>query len=446
MSWSDVGCTDPVGNDAAEFERLAGCWRTASDTARSLSITFDGIVADSRTIGFEGKAAVAFQQIVAESADVLKDVPEVCGQLASVLSAHARELRRLRAEADAALARARTAWNDRSQSNSAANQAHGRAERIRRQIRSLQCYPPEQVAAQVQTLRYNLGVEERNASNHEYNATVAGRRLSRELENRSAYERDVSRRDLTTEQIIRNLDLRSLKDPNTLEQLGAAIGNAFQIVQDIGGALIAGANRVLWVAREVLDIISMALTMTMVVLAVAVLIFPPLGVALAPALAALALATAVAAGLKLGATTILVATRATNPYNPGQQLGVVDLALDGVDAGLALLGFGAARKARMAINLLPHAAPVAREVGRKVIIGAARDTVVVKGFEAVNNVTRPQSGATALSRLSYGSEPDQSRPATTCLRRQTSAVRSLNRGLVAPCRPRLLPCGVGGGL
>lgn len=447
MSWAEVDRCDPVSNDAGEFERLAQGWRTAADTARSLSLTFDGIVQDTSTVRFEGQTADVFQQIVADNAAVLKDVPDVCGDLASLLSRHASEMRALRSQADSALARARTAWNDKSRSHAAANQAHGRAELVRQQIRSLQGYPPEQVALPMERLRYNLSVEERTAANHEYDAQTATQRLQREYTNRDAYERDENALDKATANAIRHLDLRSLKDPNLLQQLSQRVADELaQFLADPLGyvdrkleALERLAEKGLWLLRDALDLVGQILAIAMLV----ALVVPGLQFALGP-LAAVAAVIAVA---KAASTLVLVVIGSKNP-STGEQLGLVDLGVDALMAAVSVTGVSGAYKAGANLTRLGNSV-----AGQKLFIrqgieageGFVLDTVVGWNASLARRFGPGEfGGSDAASRFIFGSSGDAPTSQANCVRRQAAAIESRNRGLSAPCRPVLVPCAVGG--
>lgn len=450
MSWAEVDRVDPVSSDAGEFERLARGWRTAADTARSLSMTFDGIVRDTGTIGFEGQSADAFQQIVEENSKVLADVPAVCGDLASLLARHASELSRLRASADAALARARAAWGDRYASETAANRAHGRAERVRRQIRSLQGYPPEQVAPQMQTLRYNLSVEERSAANHEYDAVTAGQRLLREYTNRDSYETTADSLDRATAEAIRRLDLRSLKDPNAVMQFlldpGGAIGQWLS-ESAVGRWLAENGEALLWALRDALETVSTILSVAIVVLAAVSLVFPPAGAVLG----VLVTCATVVAVAKAATSGILFLSRSSEP-GTGRQIGALDFGMDVFGAVTAVAGAnafagpaGRLMASASKTGLLPEMTAVMKVVIvprlTKSLVG---DVATDASVGIVNNIGQAAFGDGAASRSIFGSDGDHPTPQASCVRRQTSAIENRDRGLSAPCRPVVVPCAVGG--
>jgi hypothetical protein len=434
MSWAEVDRHEPVTGAASEFDRVASRWRTASDTSRSLALTFQGIVSDTGTMRFEGRTADAFQAIVKESADVLDDMPRVCSDVAWVLAEHARAVRQLHQEADAALARARTAWHDQRRSSTAANDASGRAEHIRRQIRSLQCYPPEQVSSQMQRLNYNLSIEQRAVSNHKWNAETAARRLNQEYQNRDGYERREESINRQTAQALRNLDLRSLKDPTgAWHTLVRAVEFVLALPQVVARELVTAIGEgVLWELRAALDTIGNVLSGLMVVVAVATALCPYV----APALVAVAVMAASVAVIKATTTLVLFAAGSADPAS-GRRLNRLDLGMDFIGAALAFTG--ARSTAVVANTALRNMGPglvrgwiaqnrigleVARRLRNEVIKDVLRyDVPLVIGSEVYDRVATPPRGAP--------------------LARQTAAVRRADRGLSSSCRPVLASAGGG---
>jgi hypothetical protein len=405
-----------------------------------LALAFQGIVSDTSTMRFQGRTADAFQDIVKESADVLDDMPQVCGDVAWVLAEHARAVRQLHQEADAALARARTAWHDQRRSSTAANDASGRAEHIRRQIRSLQGYPPEQVSSQMQRLHYNLSIEQRAASNHKWNAETAARRLNQEYQNRDGYERREESINRHTAQALRNLDLRSLKDPSLWEQFRAGLDH---FLSDPEAFINEWIDRSLLWLREALDVVMDVVTFVAFALAIAALFVPGLQfIVLGVALIGLGLSLA-----KLGSTLALAERGVINPES-GRAFGETELWEGAIDVGLATLSVVSAGFA----TVLP-AKPLPRgtiSVSKAIASEGARSLLSNSPGMIVDGM-RGKLGWSSISEISgavhtVSAVDDVARvtnPAYSVVSREIERVRSNDRRASRAVVCHLLPVGSG---
>lgn len=147
MSWTDIKAEgEPVRGNVLEFEKSVEYWRSSQVAASELRAEFWSIVNGGTAVGLKGVAADAFANIVKETQSVLDDVPEVFGSMRTVLETHLTQLKNLKDEADAALARAKVAQAERESATRLQSEAAARVAALKKQITEVQSLPPEQEA------------------------------------------------------------------------------------------------------------------------------------------------------------------------------------------------------------------------------------------------------------------------------------------------------------
>ena len=133
----------PVRGEPSEFRTTARFFSTLAEQTRSIVDEFARFADDGQASGsLEGETGKAFGDFIEEVDNSLSELPEVSGNAAEIFEQHVEELSRLRewAEtgADSALARARTAWNTKTDLEGDAVQLRRSQDAIMRQIDSVE--------------------------------------------------------------------------------------------------------------------------------------------------------------------------------------------------------------------------------------------------------------------------------------------------------------------
>ena len=129
----------PVRGEPSEFRTTARFFSTLAEQTRSIVDEFARFADDGQASGsLEGETGKAFGDFIEEVDSSLSELPEVSGNAADIFEQHVEELSRLRewAEtgADSALARARTAWDLKTDLEADAVQLRRSHDAIMRQI------------------------------------------------------------------------------------------------------------------------------------------------------------------------------------------------------------------------------------------------------------------------------------------------------------------------
>lgn len=135
-SWQTIGKPhDPILGQPTNFETLETQFTNMRSSIGAANGQLQGIrFGDGK---FEGEAASAFKQQLADIDNYLDDLGDVCHQIENVLDSHATQLRRLRQEADNALARAQTRWNQKQAAEADRDAAFRRVNSLQYQIDSV---------------------------------------------------------------------------------------------------------------------------------------------------------------------------------------------------------------------------------------------------------------------------------------------------------------------
>lgn len=367
MSWSEVGVAeDPVRGDAAAFTAAAVRWKAVHESATMVQSEFRGIVSGHVMVGFEGRAAEQFSKVVGEIQYVLDDLPLVSEKFRSALDDHRIKLEALRQEADHALARAKVAKAECATSSAAHASCVARTASLQKQIDQLRAAPePDETQVLNVDRLLQSATQERNRRFHATSALEA--QLASEVKKWGELRSREDGINRETAARLESIDLLRLRDPNWIkQQLDAFGGFMGELVTDLwksGAALLRGdMDAALFHLRDALDKLLTILSVVSLILDVVaiVLVMTGIGLPLAAALFAvsrgLRLATLVIAAVNMRAGIALVASGSRHPET-GERLGIVDLAFDGLQVGLAALGARGAKTISMQ-------GPVKYNVGR----------------------------------------------------------------------------------
>jgi hypothetical protein len=350
VSWTELGFEgEPVRGNVDAFVSATAKWKTVNQSAIAVQSEFHNIVAGHVTVGFEGRAAEQFAKVVEEIQGVLDGLPTVSESIRSALDTHRVKLEALRRESDQALARAKVAKAECANASAAQTNSEARAASLKKQIDQLRNVPEPDDAHILSVERlFWSATQERNQRR---NATVALQaQVDEQLKKWGELRTSEDSINKQTASNLRSIDLVALRDPGWIEQqLEAFAGFMGELGSDLwqaGAAFARGdVDAALFHLRDAIDKFLIILNVVGLILDVVAVVLAVTGVGLP--LAALLfgiskgirLATLVLAGIKLNAGAVLVGRGASHP-DTGAKLGLVDLAFDGVEVGLAALGAG----------------------------------------------------------------------------------------------------------
>lgn len=341
-SWMEVtGRPDPIEGDVDDFDFARGYWMTAATDADHVLADFDSIVGGRGPL--EGKAAAALESILVETKTVLSDVPAVCRSLERVMAVHQNRLTSLRNAADRALARATTAWEQRSNEQANASRHESTASYLRSQIESLRSADPENT--QITSYESQLRSAENSASTSAQNAASHQATIDAAVKTAEELEGDERELNKETARKLREVDLKSLKDLNALQRAWNAttsfVGDLVENIGDLVDALSNGDfERALWELRDICDQLSTVITAVAAIVALAVLVVVSGGAALA-VIAVMAKVALVVASVKFASSVALFTADSVHPET-GQKITPVDLAFDAASVAMAYGGMKAA--------------------------------------------------------------------------------------------------------
>jgi hypothetical protein len=317
----------PVRGEPSEFRTTARFFSTLAEQTRSIVDEFARFADDGQASGsLEGETGKAFGDFIEEVDSSLSELPEVSGTAADIFEQHVEELSRLRewAEtgADSALARARTAWDLKTDLEADAVQLRRSHDAIMRQIDQVDASDDGTGASDPE--RSNLDdARGRNADSlrqtergiGEQERILAG--IRSEWSDIRAAER---RLDDKTVSELDDIRLGDLEDPGFWDKI---VSGAFDLMITLGTIAIGvmcplvglylmyGGDwaAMLWDLKEVLDVV--------LVVAGVVALFFPLTAPFVIAIAALSV-------LALAVSATLYATQAPNPQT-GETVGLGDV-------------------------------------------------------------------------------------------------------------------------
>ena len=317
----------PVRGEPSEFRTTARFFSTLAEQTRSIVDEFARFADDGQASGsLEGETGKAFGDFIEEVDSSLSELPEVSGNAADIFEQHVEELSRLRewAEtgADSALARARTAWNTKTDLEGDAVQLRRSHDAIMRQIDQVDASDDGTGASDPE--RSNLDdARGRNADSlrlTEQGIAEQERILARIRSEWSDIRAAERRLDDKTISDLDDIRLGDLEDPGFWDKI---VSGAFDLMITLGTIAIGvmcplvglymlyGGDwaAMLWDLKEILDVV--------LVVAGVVALFFPLTAPFVIAIAALSL-------LALAVTATLYATQAPNPQT-GETVGLGDV-------------------------------------------------------------------------------------------------------------------------
>ncbi|WP_419552122.1 hypothetical protein [Candidatus Poriferisodalis sp.] len=259
FSWKTLGKDDPlICGSPAQFGDVANTFTRIADQCGYLGDEL-GTIRFGQNEGFTGQASSAFHVAIGECAEALHAVPSVSLNISDIFSDHQRNLEALHQAAESALARARTNWNRKLETESDIG-THGQSLRaIAQQISALEGIPT--ASAGLQQLRsrqaHVAGLLDDARS---------GLRTANDLVQDSAREWDTLRNqeeDLNehTSGRLGAVELWALKDPwhehfqRTWQTLTVVWEAISELVVDLAAALYTVLNYIL----DVLDFVGIFL-------------------------------------------------------------------------------------------------------------------------------------------------------------------------------------------
>jgi hypothetical protein len=343
--WQNILNSEWTRGNVSNFEYVATKWETIHYNSSVLSSEFTKFNTSVVQGVFVGKAATTFSTLVSDCNEIIRDLPTVSNDIASVLRNHANQLAGYQREARAALARAKTNWKTRNDASSQRKASERKQQLIRGQIQEVRLAGDPAQQAHVVTL---LSEERRitaDVAYHKANQTKASARVAVDRSTHAALKDHETKLNRDTARALEKVNLRSLKDPNLWERITGGVGNFFtelgeNMQQMIAAALARDWNRALWELRKVLDSLLIIVAAIAIVIAIAAAVVLSGGAAagfLAVAANVCIYATLFLAVVKLKTTSILFDTQGVDPET-GKRIGKMDLFLDTLTVVTAAFG------------------------------------------------------------------------------------------------------------
>lgn len=137
ISWSALGKDSPlIRGIPAQFDSVDASFGQIASLTRHLSHDLHEIRM-GQSDGFAGEAANALHGVIGEIYTGLSDVPRIATDISVIFRDHSTSLSELRKEAESALARAQTRWNDKCQAEDEIDSCRSRLRSLRSQISAL---------------------------------------------------------------------------------------------------------------------------------------------------------------------------------------------------------------------------------------------------------------------------------------------------------------------
>lgn len=327
QNWVRIfGVDEPVRGDESEVLGAANEFSKRQEAARDVITAFENTGADGVRGYVEGPPGELLYEVIQEVGNQLPDLERVAGEAEQALRDHLTSLRDLREEADGAIARAVTAWDEREAATTEAARLRGQISTLQQQI-SGAAAETDVSWQEDQLTRYESSLESENSTIDARTSTLFAIYGDWDSEHADLRNRELELERATGERLD-EIDLGELADPGFWEKVGSAIGNF------VGGMIESALNCIeafltgdwatfFWELRDLLNGALLILG--------TIALFTGVG---APLFALSVAAFAVTAGLAV--------TQTPNPQT-GETLGVGDVALSAVgvafSAGAAFRGF-----------------------------------------------------------------------------------------------------------
>lgn len=334
MTWIEIGHAvgealrhSPIEAEPADFDR-------AADHFADIEGALNDVAGELRRLqgrgdDFKGQTAEAFVAKLAVLSDDLEKVPRIAFQVKDIMRHHGYWLRELQAEAERALAAARSRKTELEAARNRESQAGSRLALIERQIRSLEALE----AAGDDSVSYTLAqarVDEGRTRSEERRASGDVSHWTTQVRSSVEQYRDIDLREANlnkeTAQKVYGIHFQGLHDPNAFERyVGRPVGEFLDDIRDFAVAVISGDwQTALWKLDDILATIG------------SVLFFVALFV---PGLQLVAFAFAAA---KLVTSLALFVGKGYNPET-GEQKSAGSLAWDAASVVLSGAAVGTAR-------------------------------------------------------------------------------------------------------
>lgn len=375
---------DRVGNRVVELEQELGDIRFGDSTE------------------FRGEAAEAFRTQIAAFDDDLDKLIDITRDLERIFADHAADLRRLRREADSALARAKTDWLAWHDAEADRRDAERNVDWLEHQLAQV----IDATGTEATRLEGQITYYENCVDDARYRETRSLNALEQE---RTTWNRLVDEeQDLIDRTIgsLKGIDLGGLADPGLIDQFFHAAAGAVSFVVELGDAFgdwVRENQDFLYYLYEFLEDAATVLTVIMLVAAVLTPIFPALAVVVGALHTVLVLIAVLkfATGLALWSFT-------------DKPIGLVDVVVDGIFAAVAVGGVGkmnakvgvtddwfkVTRKYKHAGRIISRADGLYMKDGLKQVWHhAARNDAIVSGMEKAYGVANDGFDAFNISDL-----------------------------------------------
>lgn len=343
MTWVDIGHMigenldhTPVKADVADFDRAGNHFAEIEDALNAVC----GELRNLQGCGdqFKGQTATAFTSKLSVLSDDLEKVPRIAYQAKDIMREHAYWLRDIKAEAERALATAKSRKSELEAARDRESDAARRLSSIERQIRSLEdaeAAGDDTASSQLVLLRGDsaaAGQSERSASGDVAHWTQRVHESIGDYERIQDRERELNK---GTADRIRHIHFQDLHDPSVAEQArdGAIglIGDLADFINDMAEFLQSLVEldlaAILWKLDQVLEVVGTVL------LAVAIV-----GAIVGGGPAGLALAALLVASMKFATSATLYSQGWANPET-GEKKTLGDVAVDGIGVLMAGVGY-----------------------------------------------------------------------------------------------------------
>lgn len=238
ISWSTIGKDDPlIRGRPSEFDGVAAVFDTIKERTSSLNDDLRELRI-GEAAAFQGKAASAFGNQIKSICGALGDVPIVASSISGVFRRHSSDLRALRKEAGAALARAETRWNDKRQAESDISTCESLLQSISRQLSALSGDDSPGAASERAHLRSRQSSERYQLGRAKKQRENANDRLDYSRSEWDKLRQEEDTLNDATSKLLLSLELRSLADPSNWEKLKNSIGDFFVGIGEFASALL----------------------------------------------------------------------------------------------------------------------------------------------------------------------------------------------------------------
>jgi len=270
VSWSTIGKPgDPITGRVHRFESLEETFETTTRRIRSVHGDLDGIRWGAGDAQFKGQMADAFRDEISAIDNWMDDLGDISQRFAQIFAQHADQLREIEIQADKALARAQTAWNQRNSAENDREDAEGRLSWIDYQLGQLDDTDGGGQRANLEWQREDAEGDITRARSAE---TTAIQNLDAERGAWHGFQDQETSLNEATATKLRDVNLEDLANPSWISQQVGKVADFASLVIENWDEILYFLYQVLDWAIMVFSVVAMLLTLTGVLAPLAALL------------------------------------------------------------------------------------------------------------------------------------------------------------------------------